>query len=294
MFPLLQDEIATHAMVRHTMNIIKEVQRNLELDQPLVITADQPVYALGKKVQWLYPDKYGEDKVLMMIGPLHIEMALLSLIGDWLESSGWVETLVKSSISTLAKASSFLKGSHPKRSRYAHQVTCASLSLLMNEAYENSNDHGDLTAWIDIQKQRSIQFSHWTTVLELESTLLSFVKSLRVGDFQVFLTCLEKIAAWMFAIDHVHYARWLPVFINDLKALKTRHPEVYREFISGKFTINQSGKPFSSIGIDQAHEQNNKLVKIDGGAVLRQSHVVNSSNVVARANVHDANVNDTV
>ena len=37
--------------------------------------------------------------------------------------------------------------------------------------------------------------------------------------------------------------------------------------MSGKFTINQSGKPFSNIGIDQAHEQNNKLVKIDGGAV---------------------------
>ena len=50
MLPLLQDEIATHAM-----DIIKEVQRNLNLDQPLVVTADQPVYALGKKVQWLYP-----------------------------------------------------------------------------------------------------------------------------------------------------------------------------------------------------------------------------------------------
>ena len=30
--------------------------------------------------------------------------------------------------------------------------------------------------------------------------------------------------------------------------------------------INKSGKPFSSLGIDQAHEQNNKLVKIAGGA----------------------------
>ena len=52
-----------------------------------------------------------------------------------------------------------------------------------------------------------------------------------------------------------------------LKTLHTRHPEVYREFMSGKFTINQSGKPFSNIGIDQAHEQSNKRVKIDGGAV---------------------------
>ena len=61
MLPLLQDEIATHAMVRHTMDIIKEVHRKFEPSQPLVVTADQPVYALGKKLQWLYPDKHGED-----------------------------------------------------------------------------------------------------------------------------------------------------------------------------------------------------------------------------------------
>ena len=87
--PLLQDEIATHGMVRHIMDIIKEVHRALHPNQLPVITADQPVYALGKKVQWLYPDIYGEDKGLMMMDPLPIEMAFLSLIGDWLESTGW-------------------------------------------------------------------------------------------------------------------------------------------------------------------------------------------------------------
>ena len=80
----------------------------------------------------------------------------------------------------------------------------------------------------------------------------------------MFLTCLEKIAVWML--------KWTTFtmpngFINDLKTLHTRHPEVNRKFMSGKFTINQSGKPFSNIRIDQAHEQNNKLVKIDDGAV---------------------------
>ena len=97
--------------------------------------------------------------------------------------------------------------------------------------------------------------------------LLNFVKSLRTGDFSMFLASQEKIATWMFTMDHVHYARWLPVFINDLKALSTKHPKVYQQFLDGKFTINQTGKPFSNIGVDQAHEQSNKLVKVDGGAV---------------------------
>ena len=48
MLPLLQDD-----MVRHTTYIIDQVHKKLKLDQPLVITADQPVYAIGKQVQCL-------------------------------------------------------------------------------------------------------------------------------------------------------------------------------------------------------------------------------------------------
>ena len=85
-------------------------------------------------------------------------------------------------------------------------------------------------------------------------------------NFLIILNCLEKIAPWMFTMDHSSYARWLPIFIHDLKSLQSNDPGIYKEFWQRKFTINKSRKPFSSIGINQAHKQNNKLVKIDGGA----------------------------
>ena len=69
-------------MVRHTMDTIDQVHKKLKLDQPLVIIADQPVYAIGKQVQWLYPEECGEHKVLMIMGPLHIEMNFLNLLGN--------------------------------------------------------------------------------------------------------------------------------------------------------------------------------------------------------------------
>ena len=137
MLLLLQDEVATHGRVRHTIDIIDQVQKKLKLDQPLKITADQPVYAFGNQVQWLYPDEYGDHLSAHDDGPLHIEMNFLNLLGNWLESSGWTESLVKAKITSPGKAESFLSGSHPKRSRYAHQVTCASLSLLMNTRHIN-------------------------------------------------------------------------------------------------------------------------------------------------------------
>ena len=56
------------------MDIIKTILLGLNSNQAPVITADQPVYALGKKVEWMYPAIYGEDNLLMMLGTLHIEM----------------------------------------------------------------------------------------------------------------------------------------------------------------------------------------------------------------------------
>ena len=39
------------------------------------------------------------------------------------------------------------------------------------------------------------------------------------------------------------------------------------EFVKGHFTIKKTERVFSAIGIDQAHEQNNKSVKRDGRAI---------------------------
>ena len=44
-------------------------------------------------------------------------------------------------------------------------------------------------------------------------------------------------------------------------------PKLNAEFEKGNFTVHKSPRLFSSIAIDQAHEQNNALVKSDGGAI---------------------------
>ncbi|KAJ8397883.1 hypothetical protein AAFF_G00435720 [Aldrovandia affinis] len=49
--------------------------------------------------------------------------------------------------------------------------------------------------------------------------------------------------------------------------LVTKHPSVYAQFLAGNFTVKKTTHAFSAIALDQAHEQNNALVKGDGGAV---------------------------
>ena len=73
--PLLSESINSAAMVRHCMGLIKELTRKVNPEQESsVISGDQPVYALGKQVLWMYQDVFAED--VWMMGP-HIEMDLM-------------------------------------------------------------------------------------------------------------------------------------------------------------------------------------------------------------------------
>ena len=107
--PLLKDEIQSPSTIRHLMNVITSIIKRVDSTQAPVITADQPVYALGKYLQWKHPTIYGEDQIVFMMGGLHIEMAVQNAVGKWLMGSGWTDILVKAGVLRLADASPFLK-----------------------------------------------------------------------------------------------------------------------------------------------------------------------------------------
>ena len=54
---------------------------------------DQPLFATAKENQWLFPDTYGEDFVVVLLGGLHLEKAALKMIVHLLKGTGWVEVI---------------------------------------------------------------------------------------------------------------------------------------------------------------------------------------------------------
>ena len=83
----------------------------------------------------------------------------------------------------------------------------------------------------------------------------------------MYLNALTELVLWFQALDHTHYARRIPVHLRDIAELTTKHPDITRKFKEGHFTVQKTQRVFSSIPIDQAHEQNNACIKGDGGAV---------------------------
>ena len=94
-----------------------------------------------------------------------------------------------------------------------------------------------------------------------------FIRSIRESNFDLFVRCVETILPWTFSLDHINYARWMSVFLEDLKSLPLNKQAAFQEFCKGKFTISKTNRKFSNIAEDHAHEQNNKVIKDDGGAI---------------------------
>ena len=48
-------------------------------------------------------------------------------------------------------------------------------------------------------------FKFWFLVLQLQLTILVFVRSIRSGNFPLYIQSLTKLVHWFFTFDHYHY-----------------------------------------------------------------------------------------
>ena len=69
LLPLLNHPVQSYATVRQCTKIVKNIVEKVNPGQFAVITCDEPVYAIGKQLQWSYPEEF--KKVIWMMGPLH-------------------------------------------------------------------------------------------------------------------------------------------------------------------------------------------------------------------------------
>ena len=174
-----------------------------------------------------------------------------------------MQVLVQAEITTPGMADSFQCTAHVTRTRRAHQVTGTALYILQHRAYNRycereateADDQLKFEDW-SCQREDIPQFQYWSIVLELELLLHIYVRSLREASFNIYLHALTELAGWFHALDHTNYATWMVVHLKDMVELPERHPEIARKFREGGFTVHKTTKVFSSIPIDQAHEQN--------------------------------------
>ncbi len=68
LLPLFQESAHTVAMIRHSIDVVRNAVQHLNPGQTPVLTCDQPLFTLAKQIQWKWPDTYGEDQLVVMFG----------------------------------------------------------------------------------------------------------------------------------------------------------------------------------------------------------------------------------
>ena len=236
-FPLFPEKTASPSMIKHAMQLTLQGTEFFNKGQTSVLGADQPIYAIAKQLQWQFPDTLGEDKLVLMMGALHIEDKVHQMIGKILRDSGWTTVLSQAEVLTSGRAQSALNEHHIKRTRYAHQVSVMSLYLLKQKAYSSycSSVLGPpVSRQMCNEKSRTENpmFSYWSMIIELDLLMCRFVRSLREGDFILYVQVCNELCAWFYVMDHANYARWLPVHVRDMVQLSEKRPDVHVEYIS--------------------------------------------------------------
>ena len=267
MLPLFLEKADTPAMIMHGMDLLIEITDYLNPGQIPVLACDCPIFEKCKCIQWKYPEKYGEDKLIIMFGGLHLEKGLWIALGDLLASSGWTDGLVDVDVATSGTADSLIKCTHIMRTRHAHQLTVLALSALQKNAYDllskDSSFHDSFDKWRVKMIKKSPTFLYWDMVLPIEVLVLIFSRAHRERNFLLYSETLEAIMFIFFAVDHYNYSRWASVHLRDMKSL----PEAVKEDLMKNWVVQKTSRRFSAIPLDQTHEQENAKVKGKGGVI---------------------------
>ena len=167
LLPLFPDDSKSVAMIRHSMNVVKKAVTVVNPRQFPVIACDQPLFKIAKQFQWMWPEEYGEESFVIMLGGRHINMALLKVLGDLLDGCGWTSALVQAEIATAGTSNSFLKAVHVKKTARAHQITACALYKLQQASYvewqtcQPECNAPSFDEWCEQREVQSVQFHFW-------------------------------------------------------------------------------------------------------------------------------------
>ena len=138
-------------------------------------------------------------------------------LGDWLEELGWCNFIDRHGNSFHSESRIIFECTHAARTRYAHQVTAATLHILMTKAYEKhlieKKTISDFKMWRKDKESQYPQFYFWSETLKLQLLEIYFIRSIRSGDFNLYKVAISLLMPWFFAFNHTHYSRWLSVHL---------------------------------------------------------------------------------
>ena len=117
----------------------------------------------------------------------------------------------------------------------------------------------------ETSRKDNYEFQALRIYMRMVERLLLFIHASRSKNWMLHLASGEELVKDFVSNDRLNYRRLMPVYLADMQEVKTSDSEIWEYLGEGNLSVTKSKIPFTSIGVDHAGEQVNKILKSDGG-----------------------------
>ena len=274
------NDVVRETMMR-TISVAKETGQDYA-----VVTYDLAVALKAYSIQAIESPLF--DKMLIMLGNFHIELAFYGAVGTLINESGIEFILTEADILAEGSMMGFIKGKFYNRCTRIHELLANVLEQKLYQRFlleipeeENDSlqevmstvpaDHRQAEEYLldqavtqHLQKYEdyfqsilngslgsSAQF--WATYIFLINRLhRELQRCIKTNDVGGYINVFPTMLSVFFALNRPNYARWGTLFLQKLKNLDPKLREVLEK---GAFTIRRTKKGYSRSAVDLSLEQ---------------------------------------
>lgn len=303
--PILPFPVTDYSTVYTCLLNFKNLLSSLEQSY-LPVFCDEGVYKIARHITLTHKEEF--DKIILCLGGFHITKVLHGCIGKYLNESGIKNLFIETELFGMNVINQILEGKHYARCVKAYNylgeafrrlqieefiteenlIDCENeivQIILFKESFSTGDFHECKGILSNLKKvesslsekfkefilkrcQESQTFRYWNNVLILIDLMHDLIRADRMGDWELHLATIKKLLPVFHAMDRTNYSRWCSVYLEDMLSLQEQAPEVYRQFMKGRFTVKKSPVPFTSVASDQALEQTiNRAFKSISGVI---------------------------
>jgi hypothetical protein len=143
------------------------------------------------------------------------------------------------------------------KSVHNQTVTAVNKLKILSKMEEFDNAKGEHNPTFKVARQ----------YMEMVENMLSYIRSVRTGNWELHLASLENFVKYFFALDLRNYASMIAWYLSNMRQIEKTNPHLWSEFMKGKWVVNKSKVPFCALGADEALEHQNRALKVTGGLV---------------------------
>eukprot|EP00058_Branchiostoma_floridae_P009808 XP_002595296.1 hypothetical protein BRAFLDRAFT_128105 [Branchiostoma floridae] len=304
--PMIQGSPTEYSTVYTVMKQVQAMMKHLDQEDS-VITFDLAIYSMAKEIQWRLPEEFSDTVIRLggfHIALNYLSLLGKQYKGSGLDDLLLESGVYGSNTATiLLEGKSYNRGVRAHKLTMEVMLRLqwqAYISSVVPEggeippdveeevsavqlAYERAGDlHEPMTSLHEAMpalmtkfehfktsmKAKSHLFSFWDNYVSMVLLLLQFIKAERSGDWSLHLASTACMVPCFNSMDRTNYARWLPVYLADMRRLPETHPQVHNAFMAGDHAISRSNQPFAKVWTDMALEQSINLdSKTSGGIV---------------------------